>query len=151
MNIVQEGDVLLFHALRFDTGNINVEGGITEMTGGFETAIYLSLFGGNEDDSGSVNNPLQWWGNWGENDPNKKYQSQTQHLLRALPISSANLLKIEKAVANDLQWFLDLSIIDQLNIVVTIPKANTVLIHITGEAEGQELDFNFTENWKAAA
>ena len=48
--MTQQGDVLLFQTV--DDGEINIENGVVEMSGGLETAAYLSLYGGNEDDDG---------------------------------------------------------------------------------------------------
>lgn len=47
-----------------------------------ETACYLSLFGGNREDSGSEGNRFTWWGNLGEEDPNARYISEFQSTLR---------------------------------------------------------------------
>ena len=52
MTTVQQGDVLLFQTI--DDGNVEVINGIITMSGGLDTAAYLSLFGGNEEDDGRV-------------------------------------------------------------------------------------------------
>ena len=145
----QQGDVLLKQTN--DDGEITVENGIVEMTGGFETAAYLSLFGGNEDDDGSENNLKTWWGNIDEIDPALKYVSETQNLLQALVASSANLIRIEDAVKRDLQWFLDKNIASSVDVEVTIPGINKINIVINITAEGKESQFEFTENWRAMA
>ncbi|MCK5612866.1 phage GP46 family protein [Candidatus Pacearchaeota archaeon] len=133
-----------------DGGNIEFINGQPVMTGGFETATYFSLFGGNEDDDGSKDNPLQYWGNLLETeDPSKRYVSETQYLLRGLPASSANLRKIEEAAKRDTQWFIDTNAADKVTIVATIPALNKINISVTITAEGEETNFNFTENWKA--
>ena len=100
--INQQGDVKLFQTN--DDGEITVTNGIVEMSGGLETTAYLALFGGNEDDSGDTSK--QFWGNFAENEPSKKYTSEFQHLLTKLPAVSANLLILEKAALRDLNFFL---------------------------------------------
>ncbi len=145
----QKGDVLLFQTL--DDGDISVVDGITEMTAGFETAAYLSLFGGNEADDGRPGNLLTWWGNVGETDVAKRQVSETQHLIGSIPATSSNLLKIEVAAGRDLQWFLDLDVASEVTVVATIPTLNRVNIVVSIIAEGEEHTFSFTENWKAAA
>jgi len=146
-SVQYEGDVLLFNTV--DGGEINVVDGQPEMTGGFETAVYLSLFGGNEDDDGRPNNPKTWWPNVEEEDPSKRYVSETQNLLLGLPLTSGNLLKVEEAVKRDLQWMKNENIISKLEVFASIPDVDKINISITIEAEGKEENFNFTINWKA--
>lgn len=149
MASTQQGDVLLFQTV--NDGDISVVNGVVEMTAGFETAAYVSLFGGNIEDDGTAANALTWWGNLDETEPAKKYVSETQHLLDLLPPTSSNLLKLEAAASRDLQWFTDENIASSVTVVVTIPALNAVNFDIKILAEGQETSFNFTENWKAAA
>lgn len=54
------GDVLLFDTE--DGGEISVINGLVIADGGFNTAVYLSLFGGNKDDGGEVASGDTWWG-----------------------------------------------------------------------------------------
>ncbi|MCK5606547.1 phage GP46 family protein [Candidatus Pacearchaeota archaeon] len=147
--MAQQGDVLLSQT--DDNGEIIVTGGIVEMTGGFETAAYLSLFGGNEDDDGSQDNALTWWANLNEVDPVSRYVSETQNLLQALAATSSNLLRIEEAAKRDLQWFLDKNIASSIEVEATIPGINRLQIVVTIEAIGEESQFTFVENWRAMA
>lgn len=147
--MAQQGDILLFQTN--DDGEITVTGGIVEMTGGFETAAYLSLFGGNEDDNGSQENALTWWANLNEVDLATKYVSETQNLLQALAATSSNLLRVEEAAKRDLQWFLDKNIASSVEVEATIPGINRVQIVVTIVAVGEESQFTFVENWKAMA
>ena len=147
MTIEQFGDVLLFQTN--DDGNINVSSGITEMTSGFETAVYLSLFGGNEDDNGQESNPKQYWGNLLENQPDRKYRSQTQFLLRSIPISSGNLRRIDEAVRSDLQWLLNGNIASELSVITTIIGKDKIKITVSIFADGVNIELNFVENWKS--
>lgn len=147
--MTQQGDVLLFQT--DDDGDIIVTNGVVEMTGDFRTAAYLSLFGGNEDDDGRANNEKTWWGNLDEIDPAKRYVSETQNLLQSLSATSANLRRIEDAVGRDLQWFLTKSIASSIDVDVSIPALNRILIIVNIEANGEESQFEFTENWRAAA
>lgn len=145
--MAQQGDINLFQT--DDNGEITVTGGIVDMTGGFETAAYLSLFGGNEDDNGSQDNGSTWWGNLHEVDPVLKYISETQNLLQALAATSSNLLRVEEAAKRDLQWFLDKKIASSVEVEATIPGINRLQIVVTIEAVGEESQFTFVENWRA--
>lgn len=144
---VFDGDVLMKQ--ENDGGEIEFINGQPVMTGGFENATYLSFFGGNEDDDGSKDNPLTYWGNFLEDDPSKKYISETQYLLRGLPATSANLIKIEEAMKRDLQWFLDTKTANKIEVLAIIPALNKINLSGSIFAQGKEFNFNFTENWKA--
>lgn len=142
-----QGDVLMFQTN--DGGEVTFIDGQPIMTKGFETAVYLSLFGGNREDDGSEDNNLQWWGNFIITDPMEKYKSETQYQLLRLPITSASLLKLEEAAKKDLQWLLDDRIASTVEISVSSPELNFVNFNIKIFAEGKEENFNFTLNWKA--
>jgi hypothetical protein len=142
----QTGDVLLYQTV--DKGEINVELGVTEMTGGFQTAIYLSLEGGNVEDSGQeADEHLQYWQNFIETIPARKLRSETQHVLQSLPITSGNLKIVEAAALKDLAWLSDSA--SNLEVKATIPRLNWVDIFITFEADGQREQFKYSANWEA--
>lgn len=143
--MTQQGDVKLIQTV--DGGEISIVNGVTEMSGGLETSVYLALFGGNEDDDGSNDNVFSWWGNKGKVLA-EQYHSKTQYLLQSLPATSSNLLLLEDAVLLDLAYLTDLNIASSVEVTISIPTVNAVNIKIIIEAEGIETEFNFTENWK---
>jgi phage gp46-like protein len=145
----QQGDVKLFNTA--DNGDIEVTDGITTMDPGLGTAAYLSLFGGNENDSGLENDPAQWWGNYSETEPAKKYRSVTQYILKTLPATSNNLLRVEEAALKDLAWLTELNVANEVTVAASIPALNRIHLEITITANGVESSFKFTENWKASA
>lgn len=145
----QQGDVSLFQTN--DEGNITVEGGIVTMGGGLETSAYLSLFGGDEDDDGRVDNPANWWGNIDETDPSKEYHSETQNLLQGLPATTGNLRRIEDAANRDLAWFITNKVASSVTVVASMPGINKIKLTIDIEALGEESSFEFVENWKAGS
>lgn len=141
-------DVLLTQGL--DGGEITVTNGVVELDDSPFTAIYISLFGGNLDDSGDTDgDPLQYWGNYSETDPVRQLRSKTQYLLIGLPAIPANLIRIEEAVASDLEW-LKSDIADSIAISATLPARSTVRISvgILGRS-GQEFHFEFRRPWSA--
>lgn len=145
----QEGDVLLYQTA--DDGDVTVVQGVTQMTPSFDTMVYLSLMGGNEDDPGGDDITKQWWGNSDVTEPAFQYRSETQYMLRSFPVTSSNLLLINQAVVRDLtRDFLDTKIANGLETTVTIPALNKVLIAGTITADGEEHSFSFVENWKAS-
>jgi phage gp46-like protein len=144
----QQGDVFLYQT--DDGGEISISGGVVEMSGGLETAAYLSMFGGNEDDDGLQDRALTWWGNIGETEPAKQYRSETQNLLRSIPATSFNLRRIEDAATRDLAWFVSENVASSVSVSATMPGLNRVKITVTIEAVGLESEFEFIENWSAA-
>jgi phage gp46-like protein len=141
----QEGDILLAAPLGF---GIEFLAGTVTMTGGFDTAVQLSLFGGNFDDDGSpATASKQWWGNLTETSEEFWYRSRTQFLLQSIPAVSGNLRLIEQAAKQDLSWLLDLNIATTVDVLVSIPALNRVQIDISILAQGEESSFSFTENW----
>lgn len=140
--MMQQGDVLLYQTN--DDGDIDVVDGLVRMTGGLDTACYLSLFGGNEQDDGIDQNPLQWWGNVGETESARKQRSETQHLLRSIPATTNNLQRIRKAVERDLAWLSSEGVARELVVTVSMPAVNKIGINIDVDGFGME----FVENWK---
>jgi phage gp46-like protein len=147
--IRQQGDVSLYQTN--DGGEISALDGIVAMSGGLETAAYLSLFGGNEDDDGRADNALNWWANIDETDPSREYHSEVQHLLRSLPATTGNLRRLEDAARRDLSWFEADNVASSVNVVASIPGVNQIKLSIDIEALGEEASFEFVENWKASA
>jgi len=153
-----QGDVLLttvnpvFPDVSDREGSFDIESeaGLMKMTAGFETAVNLSLFGGNDLDDGTPGNVHQWWGNLLETEDARAYRGTTQYLLDNLPATSGNLLKIQQGVEADLAWFLALNVASSVSVVVAIPGHNRIEITVAILAEGVESEFTFTENWKAA-
>lgn len=137
-------DVLLYQST--DNGDINIADGVIELTDRQDTMAYLCLFGGNEDDSGSQDSKLGWWGNLSESDPALKYISETQHLLRSIPATSANLLRVEEAAKRDLSVFTDKNIANSVSVTASIPKLNWVKLAIAIDG----VIITFTENWGAS-
>lgn len=140
-------DVLLYQTN--DNGEINVEGGVVEFSGGLRTSVYLSLFGGNEDDPGGSDTALSWWGNKIEPDPVRAYRSETQYLLSSIPALPKNLRRIEQAVKRDLQWMIEQRAASEIEVSASVPSLNRVAIELKIRAQGREENFNFSENWKA--
>lgn len=128
-------------------GDVEFINGQVVVTSGLDSTVYLSLFGGNEDDSGSEDNPAQWWGNIGES---VQYRSETQYLLRSIPATLPNISLVRRAVERDLQWLLDMKIASSIEVSLSLSEITRLSISVTIVAEGEEKEFNFVENWKAS-
>lgn len=135
-------DVVLRHTN--DGGDLTIQSGLLLMSEGLETAAYLSLFGGNEDDPAGTDTAQQWWGNLLDVELERHYRSETQFLVRSLPAIPFNLRRIEQAAARDLQWMLDTGVAQSLTVEATIPALNRVglgLVIITATEQRIELSF----------
>lgn len=146
--MAQQGDIFLSQT--DDDGEIEIVDGVVTMSGGLSTSVYLSLFGGNEDDSGGQNSSLSWWGNIDENQTEKQYRSETQYLLQGIPATSGNLRRIEDAATRDLAWLLSSKVASKVLVTASIPGLNRIKLNIDIEAVGEESRFEFVENWKVA-
>lgn len=127
-------DVFLYHTP--NGGGITLVNGQPEMTEGFESAVYLSLFGGNARDSGlESERSKQWWGNCSEIDPAKQQRSETQYLLTFLPILPANLKRYEDAALRDVAWITE-SAATSVAVSARIPAINTLALQVDITANG---------------
>jgi phage gp46-like protein len=127
-----------------DGGDVTIQGGLLLLSEGLETAVYLSLFGGNEDDPAEANTALQWWGNLLDAEPERAYRSETQFLVRALPAIPANLRRIEQAAGRDLKWMLDTATAQSVSVEATIPAVNRVALAVVIiTATGQRVELSF--------
>jgi len=135
-----------------DGGEITVTAGTIAMDPGLFNAVYLSLWGGNEQDSGlPIDSNREWWANKIEANVDRKYRSQTQYLLRSIAATPGNLIKIEDAVAADLEW-MKKELKAQFTITCSIPGFNRILITIAPLIDGSQMpDILFNELWGVAA
>jgi phage gp46-like protein len=135
-----------------DGGEIDFEAGQPVLDDGLESFVYLSLFGGNEDDPGVADSTLQWWGNFSEQDATRRYRSQTQHLLRSIPATPFNRRRIEDAVKSDLAALETLGLAKGVEATVRIVRANWIDIDIQIElASGETSAFNVGAPWGVRA
>ena len=143
----EAGDVRLFNTT--DGGEIIVENGLAELSGGLETAAYLSLFGGNVDDPGDNASLKQWWGNFDETDPARRYRSRTQHLLKGLPATPFNLRRIEQEAKNDLAWFVSEGVATSVEVEASLESRDRVRIVVTILADESQTVLTYSANWRA--
>ncbi len=99
------------------------------LTDGFETADYISLFGGNIDDNGTqATERQQWWGNVGEANATRRQRSSFQALIESSPLTSALLPRLERAAESDLAWKIAGGFAESIKVTVSVPARNRVLV-----------------------
>lgn len=96
------GDVLLLDTQ--DGADIVVEDGLIKECRTFDTAVYLSLFGGNKGDL--AGRPTEtWWGNLVPGTRRNEWMhSEFGAMVAGIPLTGANLRKAADAAARDLGW-----------------------------------------------
>mgnify|MGYP001415642543 CR=1 FL=1 len=141
----QQGDVSLYQTP--DDGDIEIKNGIVTMESGLQTAAYLSMFGGNLDDSASGKKDKTWWGNLMESETQFQLRSQTQFLLRSIPATPFNLVRINDAVQSDLKWMIDVGAADEIDVSSMIPSLNKINIKIDISANKENTTLNYSANW----
>lgn len=121
-----------------DEGDIESIGGVVSLTGGFESAVYISLFGGRG----------EWWGDLQETDPAYKLTGETENTLKGVAAIPANLRRVEQAAQRDLTWMKDVKAANEITVVATMPGVNKIGLSVAISARGKESIFEYTENWK---
>jgi phage gp46-like protein len=144
-----EGDLLLVETP--DGGNILIEGGMFVNDKTFNTAVYLSLFGGNKEDAGKVKNNQAWWGNLlPDTAEAEKLISRFQAVILGLPMSTKNILEAEKAAILDLQWIIDAGIAEAVDVDGNAVGKNSFSLRVKASADGTTVyDNTFSLFWKA--
>lgn len=142
-------DVLLFQGA--DGGEIEVEASGIVTDDGLGTAVFLSLFGGNEEDDGTTATaPLQWWGNVLEDEGSaRRYRSQTLAVLVGLPLTSSNLLRLQTAAENDTAWLVSEGLASERAISVRVTAPKRVAITVAVVVSGERYTFTYTREWSS--
>lgn len=143
------GDVLLYDTL--DGAEIEIKNGLVMADEGFRTAVYLSLFGGNSDDTGEVVNNKTWWGNCLEGlSGNEKLVGRFAAFVRSVPMSSKNIALAESKARQDLQWFLDDGIADSVEVEITSGEKNKINLSVKIGKAGEILEAgNYSMQWES--
>ena len=147
--MIFQGDVLLESTN--DGGDLVIENNFIVGTGGFETAAFLSLFGGNAGDDGTESTRKKaWWGNQLDPDePNKRLVSRLQNIIKALPATPGNLNKVIQATKDDLAWFTSEGIADTILVDGSIPSPNRLELEVEILKNSIILgSFTFEQNWE---
>lgn len=94
------GDVSL--CMGPDGADFAMAAGLVQLGDGLETAVILSLFGGDRFDDGTASGE-EWWGNAGL-PVAQRLRGELDHFLATRPPRSANLLAAIQAAERDLSW-----------------------------------------------
>ena len=108
------------------------------MDGGFESAVYITLFGNNGDNL--------WMNEYLTED--EKIESSFMGFMEASPITLSNINRAQELALSDLKWFINVTIADTITVVIDAITKNRVDITVIILANGEELFKNtFQVNW----
>lgn len=139
-------DVRLYQAP--DGGEVDWKNGEPLTADGLESATYLSLFGGNQEDSGLTDGESkQWWANFEIPVPEQRMRSELQSLLAGMPATPANLRRAEDAALNDLAWMVK-ELEAKVTVEASLPAVEQLGLRVAIEIGNTKYDpFDFTSSW----
>lgn len=142
-----EGDVLLKDSP--DGGEIEIKDGLISCDKGFSTAVYLSLFGGNEDDKGLAESNKGFWGNC-LGDKKTRLVSRFQNVIKGCPLTPKNVLAACSAAKDDLDWMLEDKIADDISVTGRILSVTNANFHVKiMKQNANVIETEFGVNWEA--
>jgi phage gp46-like protein len=120
---------------------------------GFQTMVYLALFGGNVQSSTIGERPeneqqFDWWGNRLLFNDNQKimFNSQTEKLLNEIALNSSSRVKVEQTVRSDLSFMNDFA---DVSVRAAITDVNRIEILIKISQPNNQQDKEFIYIWDA--
>lgn len=154
-------DVHLFHTP--DGGDVKFASDDLEsdlaLDAGLETASYLSMFGGNERDPGTLRSGedrpdrYQWWGNIGAPE-SEQVRGEVAYLLRSLVPTSSNLRTLELAAERDHDWFVKDKIASSVRADAGLyarPDGQSMIqLTVRIVVQKKEYAFVFNEKWEGS-
>jgi hypothetical protein len=118
----------------FDGGDFVKTGKDIALIDGFQNMPYLGMFGGNPGNPTPLKRleteqAFDWWGNslLMQQEPGMQFNSETEHALNTVPITSAGRTLIEQAVRNDLKFMKTFA---KVSIAVSIVGVDRILIGV---------------------
>ena len=142
------GDVLMDFS--GGTGEIVIEDGLVKDCRDFSTAVCLSLFGGNKDDTKGVEKDT-WWGNLilGTKE-NEMMKSEFSAAVSGVPLTSGNIRKAKDAAARDLSWIKNDAGAESVEVSLRAVSPNRVYLEssiMQGESESKN---KYEMQWQEA-
>lgn len=144
------GDVLLDG--KSGMGDIKIENGLVKDDRRFDTAIYLSLFGGNKNDDAGREKET-WWGNLipGTKE-NEKIVSSFHAAVSGLPMTAGNIKRAAKAAEKDLEWLTSEKIADTVEVSLTDKGHNRAALSVTVAKDKENItETEYSFQWQGGA
>lgn len=136
MSKLRTGDILIFNTL--SGGTIQTVNGEPEMTGGFESAVYITLFGGNGNDL--------WMNEYLTEE--EKIKSEFIGFIESAPLTLFNIKRAEQLAQTDLKWFIDSGIADIIEIEIEATGNKRIDLTVDIQKDKETLFKNIYQiNW----
>lgn len=131
------GDVLLVSTP--DGGDIVLNDGLIADCRNFDTAAYLSLFGGNRDDPDR--RPREtWWGNLVPGTKSEEWMhSEFGATVEARALTAASLRASAQAAERDLAWIKDKAGADDVDVRISAEDSKRVVLAVDVTQDGQNI------------
>lgn len=142
-------DVVLLENDTSDGGEITCVGGVVLTDEGVSTAAYISLFGGNQEDSGNQeDDAVQFWGNLLEEDTTRHIRSRFGYLVDNLPATTANLARLKAAAESDVAWMASSDgPLDEVTVTLSVPAPKRIEVEVAGTIWDRRFVASFTRDW----
>jgi phage gp46-like protein len=146
-NVDFQGDMLLVDSP--DGGDLLIENGLIKNDNQFSTAVYLSLFGGNQDDPGKTKSKRSWWANLFYSTDSERLRSRFQFVINGFPMTVKYIREAEAAALLDLEWLKTENIADKINLSIKSTGKNTFNMDIDIKANMETLYKNtYSLQWE---
>ena len=143
------GDVLLISTP--DGADIELDNGLVKDCRNFDTAVYLSLLGGNDEDLNR--RPKEtWWGNLIEGtQENEWITSEFGAMIKGFPLTSGNLRKAKDACKRDLNWIMSEGGADDISVELAAESSQRVKLDVEVTQDGSKAGGgNYELQWQGA-
>lgn len=143
------GDVLLTSTP--DGVDVVLENGLIKDCRDFDSAVLLSLMGGNDEDLNR--RPKEtWWGNLVERtQENEWISSEFGAMIKGYPLTSGNLRKAKDACKRDLNWILNEGGADDISVELAAESSQRVKLDVEVTQDGSKAGGgNYELQWQGA-
>lgn len=133
-----------------DGAEIESINGVVTLTDGIESAILLSLTGGNSDDPGRSDKTHEFWGNLTAKHPHERLRSEFAHLADGMPLTSGTLRQLEDAARRDLAWLTEpgptgVTLAESVELTIRSPGRNMIFLSGSVRIDGKAYPFSTTK------
>lgn len=143
------GDVLLTSTP--DGVDIVLENGLIKDCRDFDSAVLLSLMGGNDEDLNR--RPKEtWWGNLVEGTQESEWiSSEFGAMVKGFPLTSGNLRKAKDACKRDLNWIMNEGGADNISVELAAESSQRVKLDVEVTQDGNGAGGgNYELQWQGA-
>lgn len=131
-------------------GELVLEDGLFKDCRDFSTAVCLSLFGGNKDDTKGLEKDT-WWGNLipGTKET-ERMKSEFSAAVDGTPLTSGNIRKAKEAAERDLSWIKSEAGAETVDVSVSAVDSHRVYLDTKMVMDGNASENKFQMQWQGA-